>query len=291
MEPRKLVKAGTSSTVVSLPKGWIKQKGLSFGDVVYVSQLNDGSIRITSDETKIELPETEVTIEIGKKDITEIKREITSAYLKNYNTIHVTGELSKVQMEIRKLIHDFVAFEITEQTSSRITSKDLLNRSEVSVEKTIRRMDMTVRSMLLDLFKEPISVRDHDVNRMYFLLNKLLKHAVTDHTVAKQINVEPSEILLAWDTSTALESIADDAVALSKTKKSKAAMETHEKLRKQYEQAVGAYFTDKKNDAQEVLNKRTETLEELKKLPAGQKELFTSLLNGINSIARVALDR
>lgn len=291
MEPRKLVKAGASSLVVSLPKKWVSKKGLSTGDVVYISELNDGSIRLSAARTS-QPEERKATITTDGKSLQTLKREITSAYLNNFDTIDIIGEAIKAyHLELRKLVHDFVAFEITEQTATRITAKDLLNREEVSVDKTLRRMDMTVRSMLSDVFSEPISIRDHDVNRMYFLINKLLKHSVQDHAVAEQINVQPAEILATWDLCSALESIADDAVELAKVKKTRQLEEAMKLLKEKHEMAIGAFFSRKLKDAEQVSLSREEVQDGLKKLPAGAKEMLSSIHNNIQKIARIAIDR
>ena len=261
-----------------------------------VSEHHDGSIIVSASERAIEKPSKEITISTDGKTIETIQREITSAYLNSYSKLNIIGKnLSKFSTLIRKIVHDFVAVEITEQTADKITATDLLNKSEVSVDKTLRRMDMTVRSMMLDAFTEPISIRDYDVNRMYFLLNKLLKEAVQDTLAAKELNVNAGEILSIWNLCIQIESLADNTIELAelfktiKTGKDNV-KNVHKSLTTKYTQAMTAYFSDNKS-AESILQSRTDMMAEIAKTPAGVKEILSNMLTNVLNIARSALDK
>ncbi len=296
MATRKLVKAGQSSLVVSLPKSWIDKNKLTSGVSVSVSEHHDGSIIISPNERSVEKPVREITLDTNGKTLETIQREITSAYLNNYNKMHIIGKgVGLYPTEIRKIVHDFVAVEITEQTADKITATDLLNKSEVSVDKTLRRMDMTVRSMMIDAFTEPISIRDYDVNRMYFLLNKLLKEAVQDTLAAKELNVNAGEILSIWNLCIQIESLADNTIELAelfKTVKSGKdnVKNVHKLLTTKYTQAMTAYFSDNKS-AESILQSRADVMSEIAKTPAGVKEILSNMLTNVLNIARSALDK
>ena len=296
MTERKLVKAGSTSLVVSLPKSWVDKNKLSAGMPVAVAEHHDGSIIVTVSERKIEKPLKEITISTDGKTIETIQREITSAYLNNYSKMNIVGKnLGKFSTTIRKIVHDFVAVEITDQTADKITASDLLNKSEVSVDKTLRRMDMTVRSMMIDAFTQPISIRDYDVNRMYFLLNKLLKEAVQDTVAAKELKVNASEILGIWNLCVQIEALADNTIELAslfKTVKTgkEAVKNVHKTLTSKYTQAMTAYFSHNK-DAETILQSRTEMMKEISKTPAGVKEILSNMLTNVLNIARSALDK
>jgi phosphate uptake regulator len=148
MHIRKLVKAGQTSHTVSLPKEWISKNELKKGDTVYIHPKSDTELLVSAEKTTKMPSKKEITINIEGKDIDTIQRDITSAYLNNYNTITLLGEnITSRTKAIRKILHDFVALEISEQTSMRIIAKDLLNMQEISLYKTINRMDLIIRTM------------------------------------------------------------------------------------------------------------------------------------------------
>src|SRR3989344_9286340 len=120
MLTRKLVKAGPSSHTIALPKEWIEKNSLKKGDVVYVSHKDDELrilARIGDQQNKIE---RETIIDVSQKGLDSVQRLLTSAYLNNFSTIVLTGEdIDKKMAEIRTIVADFVALEITDKSSKR----------------------------------------------------------------------------------------------------------------------------------------------------------------------------
>jgi len=274
MHIRRLVKAGPASHTVSLPKKWIEKNKLEKGNNVYLVEKSDKELAIMPElNPEQEAPEQkEITINIDKKELDTIQREITSAYVNNYNTITIFGDsLSEKVKEIRKMLHDFVALEISEQTAKSIIAKDLLNLKEISIDKTIKRMDMIVRTMLKDITAgiedkkfnyDTIVFRDYDVNRLYFLMSRLLKSAVTNNQLAEDIGIQKEQILPSWYLSMNLENLADcikhmcqvasriDKKELSKIKP------ILEELEQQYTAVMKALHSQDKKLADEVARKR-----------------------------------
>jgi len=50
---RKLVKAGQASHTISLPKDWLEKNNLNKGDIIYIRELSDKELLIST-ETKTE---------------------------------------------------------------------------------------------------------------------------------------------------------------------------------------------------------------------------------------------
>ncbi|MBW3001966.1 hypothetical protein KY338_02260 [Candidatus Woesearchaeota archaeon] len=317
MHIRRLVKAGPASHTVSLPKKWIEKNNLEKGHNVYLIEKSDKELVIMPElnAEKQEQEQKEITINIDKKELDTIQREITSAYVNNYNTITIFGDsLSEKVKQIRKMLHDFVALEISEQTAKSIIAKDLLNLKEISVDKTIKRMDMIVRTMLKDIAEgiedkkfnyETIVFRDYDVNRLYFLLSRLLKSAVTDNQLAEDIGIEKIQILPSWYLSMNLENLADcvkhmcttagkiDKKELSKIKPILVDLDS------QYTKVMKALHSDDKKLADEVARKRIELVKQCtslitKNTAAETVELVENIKTGttlISNIARIVLDK
>src|SRR3989338_4159744 len=220
MQIRRLVKSGAASHTISLPKNWLDKNNLAKGDILYILEKSDKELVVTP-ETKQEVKqEKEISINIEKKDLTTIQREITSAYINNYNTIVIHGDgLADQVKDIRKILHDFVALEISELTSTRIVAKDLLNLQEISVDKTVRRMDMIIRSIVQDSIEsidgknmyESVYYRDFDVNKLYFLMCRILKSSLNDSRVAEKFQITNTQGMASWFLSLNLENIADNS--------------------------------------------------------------------------------
>ncbi len=301
---RRLVKAGQSSHTVSLPKNWIEKNNLKKGDIVYLNENSEKELMITPEskpETPIETKET--TIIIDNKELSTIQREITSAYINNFGTITLIGNslTSKVK-DIRNMLHDFVALEISEQTAKQIIAKDLLNLKEISIEKTVRRMDMIVRSMLQDgkaaienpELADSVILRDCEVNRSYFLLMRLLKSSLNHKQIADFFNIKSNKVLSYWALVVNLENFADYAknfaTIFKKDKKAAVATGIYEKIEKSFTSVMKAYYTEDKKLAEKISLERPELMDETSKLASEYSELLKNMITLVNNIAKQVID-
>ncbi len=250
MHIRRLVKSGEASHTVSLPKKWVDDNRLKRGDLIYIDETPENELIVTAKAGQSKKEISEITINIDNKRLETIQREITSAYINNYNTINIIGKnLNESAKDIRKMLHDFVALEIGEQTSTKIVANDLLNINDVSVEKIIRRMDMIVRSILQDSIAaldgkdlyESIVFRDYDVNRQYFLVYRILKGALKDKNIASSFGINNVQALSFWYMSVNLENLADHAKNLSQIMGS-LKRNSNDEIKKLYSQMQEAYL-------------------------------------------------
>ena len=311
MHTRRLVKAGQSSHTVSLPNEWVKKHSLKKGDIVYINE-SDLDLLITP-EPKEQSSRKDITINLDNKDISKIQREITSAYINNHSTITILGkDINKRSKEIRKILHDFVALEIAEQTSTRIVAKDLLNPKEISIEKTIRRMDMMIRSIMQDSISsigdksmyESITYRDFDINRLYFLMFRILKGALADIKIAQSYGIKNTQTLSLWYLVVNLENLADNlknSCRLFESLKKidpEGLKELLKELEHSYLDVIKAYYNKDKDLAHKVASGRNAVMEkcsdyyeknrskELFEIMGNFKELQTFICN----IARIVID-
>ncbi|MBI4148655.1 phosphate uptake regulator PhoU [Candidatus Woesearchaeota archaeon] len=305
MLTRKLVKAGPSSHTIALPKEWIEKNKLKKGDVVYVSDVSDGELRIacTLGDEKAKV-DREITIDASGKSPDSVQRLLTSAYLNNYSTVILAGDdLDKRAPDIRRMVGDFVAFEITDQSSKRIVVKDLLNPTEVSVEKTLRRMDMIVRSMFDDLLSKPkkeLHFQDKDVNRLYFLMLRALKSALRSEDVAKQLLLTPVHVLTVWQTATQIENLADSLTRLAVLMKSSKSREIEDVLKvvgELFADVMSSYYQGEHEKADLLAKKRLDVEARLTSLQGNSKELgescqeMRSMATNVCTIAKIVVDK
>ncbi|MBD3313082.1 AbrB/MazE/SpoVT family DNA-binding domain-containing protein [Candidatus Woesearchaeota archaeon] len=251
METRKIISFGNSSYVVSLPKDWVKENKLSKGDLLHMDQKNDEILIYPgrNGEKKIE-PKT-IIIEGDGKDYDMIQTEIVSAYLNNYDVIEVRGKLSKERaVHVKSLLRNLSGIEIIRQDAQKITAKDLLNINEISIETLIRRMDNIIRSMLTDSIQsikedmyEEIYERDQDVNRLVFLAYRVLRAAIIDSKIAKNLQKANIELLFSQVLIEKLEKVADKSKRIARyLKEANLKQSEKEEVTKMYESIKGCYL-------------------------------------------------
>ncbi len=301
---RRLVKAGQASHTISLPKDWLDRHKLKKGDLVYLYEKGEKELIITPESKADEqVPQKEITISVDNKDLSTVQREITSAYINNYNTIVLNGQnVTKMTKDIRKILHDFVALEVADQTASSIIAKDLLNLKEISIDKTLRRMDMLVRSMIQDSIAalenpdmaQSVVVRDYEVNRAYFLLIRLLKSSLSNKQIADFFQLSNEKVLSYYYLTINLENYADCAKQLAeylvKEKKKDKIKGVIQRVEKSYLDVMKSYFTKDKKLADSVALQREELLNDALALPAGVAELFRNMVTLTNNVARLVMD-
>jgi phosphate uptake regulator len=308
MHIRKLVKAGQTSHTVSLPKGWLDKNKLGKGDTLYIHELASNELRITPSLTEQPAEEHKaVTISVDGKGIETIQREITAAYVNNANTIDLVGsDIAKHAADVRRMLHDFVALEIAEQTPTRISAKDLLNLHEISVEKSLARMDIIVRTMLQDCIttaegkdlSESVLLRDYDVNRLYFLLVRLLKSALASPAQASRVGVASAGVLTPWMLVHHLEHVADTIKSLCSecatlgAKQRKDVTLVLQQLKQDYLDAMKAVHEKNKQLADEVARRRQERQSAAAALKLAGVTYHCSTFSSILSdIARLVIDK
>jgi len=311
MHVRKLVKAGRASHTISLPKSWLDKNQLKKGDTIFIQEKSDAELVLRTSQDDEKQEQKEITIEVDNKSIGSIQREITSAYVNNYSKINLAGKsISQQSKKLRDVIHHFVALEVDEQTSSKISAKDLLNLNEISIEKTIRRMDMTLRSIMQDTaaaisgkkIEESIEQRDNDVNRLYFLLFRLLKGALNSQKIAQNFKITNNDILSIWYLTVNVENIADNTKTISKLvdkiNDKELLKDVCADILRAYTDVMKAYYNKNKQIADEVASRRidifTKSTKLLIKTPtAGAAEVIENLKDmttNICNIARIVLD-
>ncbi len=305
---RRLVKAGQASHTISLPKEWLEKNKLSKGATVYLHETSDHELLVTPHLTEQATNKQKtITIPVDGKALDTVQREITAAYVNDASTIDLIGEsIATHAKEIRRMLHDFVALEIAEQTATKISAKDLLNLQEISVDKSIKRMDIIVRTMMQDCIatahgknlSESVAVRDYDVNRLYFLLTRLLKSALTNPSMATRFNLTPRLVLSNWMLVHHIEQLADVVKMLCKdcatipAKKRDPMITLLQQLEQDYRDAMKAVHEKNKQLADDVARRhaeRRQASDALTALPniAHDCSTISSLLS---DIARLVID-
>ncbi len=276
MEYRKLISFGKNSFVISIPKNWIRQSKLKKGDLVYLSE--DGSNLLLQPRQEKNDEEKEIVIEVDGKELKQLKREIIGAYIQNYKTIHLKGaQIKDKAKDLQAVIQHLVALEVMEQTSKEIIAKDFLNIDSVSVKTVVRKIDNIIRSMFEDcenMLKEDtyesINHRDSDVNKLTFLMFRIVRYGLENPSyMLKKFSLTSLEMLSLWWLSHELESIADEIKRIARylqsmtmeKKKQELYVAIFRRVRENYAKMIKAYHEQDIQVVHEVINTREEFMD------------------------------
>lgn len=287
METRKLIQFGKSSLIISLPKTWIDRNKLKKGDIIYLDEKAD-SLQIqpkVSEDTRLV---KEITIEVQNKDSRMLLNEITAAYVNNYNTIIIRGErVAALAKEIRDIIHNLIALEIMEQTSTKIIAKDFLNMKETSIESLLRKMDLVLRDMMKDAKDVKtqadaynLNHRDNDINRISYLVFRSIGYSLQDPAAIKSSGMTYLDLLKANNICRRLENTGDQVKRLARlfveesipAQDKKVAIQLFEVVQKQYLDAMREYYAKNTQAAVILTGGKREIVSEIKKFASSSKD-------------------
>ena len=316
MEYRKLIKFGNSSHIISLPNKWLKKNKLKKGDLIYFEENGNGELVLNYQTKKEEHKLRDTTIYINNKEISTIEREIMNAYINNYDIINIVGDLKKFRKDIELILKNLLVLEVMEQTPNKIVVKDFLNLNDVSITDNIRRIDLTVRSMMADLKEginesldnfDTISYSDNNVNKIRFLLYRVINKALKNnnpgilHEASSFMDLLNHRLVI-----NNLEDIADECKRVARFLRT-AKIKKNEKyeikkiysdIEKSYLNVMKAYYSHNKQLSHEIASKKDEIIGACKNLykRCDNKSVGVILekLKGIESfirnIARIVID-
>jgi phosphate uptake regulator len=223
VELRKVQRTSSGSFFVCLPKGWAERVGLDRGSVVAISELADGRLGI---DAKYDVePEPRVAV---IKPSPYLDREITGKYLLGYDIIRVVAEdrISPDDREcVKQASSDFVGLEIVEEDYSKIALQCLLDPSTFPPEKILRREYSISASMHRDAVRafvggdlhlaRNVITRDVEVNRLYFLLVRILRTIIQRPGLSERLGVRAIACLDYRLMASLVESVGDLAVEVA----------------------------------------------------------------------------
>jgi phosphate uptake regulator len=214
-EQRKLQVTGGSTFILSLPKGWATRNELKRGSPMVVREEDDGSLSITPSTFAKKEKQDEAFIKASINDNPDaVMRTAISAYLNGYNILHIRGSGQKVlSSKLRNHLKNFarhylVGTEIVIDTPTDLTLQVLLNYPELTVQNALSRMAIIASSMhkeaITSLKKLDYSTAksvietDREVNRFGLYIVRLLKLAVSNPRIVKEIGLNSQKDCLGY---------------------------------------------------------------------------------------------
>ena len=223
MDLRKVQRTGGGTFFVCLPKEWANRVGLRKSSHVALSETPDGRIIVDAKYSAERAPLVSVIHTSPLLD-----REIMGKYLLGYDIIQVeTGDrmTSEDRELIKKSASRLVGMEIIEEDYSKIVVQFLLEPSAIPPDKILQREYSIASSMHRDAITaliegdghlaKLVSGRDIEVNRLYFLLVRILRTIIQSPGLSEKLGILPIDCLDYRLTASLVEAIGDKSAQLA----------------------------------------------------------------------------
>ena len=232
-EQRKLQVTGGSTFILSLPKEWATKNELKRGSSMVVREEDDGSLSISPASFPKKEKQDEAYIKASLNDNPDaIMRTAISAYLSGYNVLHIRAPGQKVlSSKLRNHLKSFarnylVGTEIVIDTPTELTLQVLLNYPELTVQNALSRMSIIASSMHREAIAalkkldyasaKAVIETDREVNRFSLYIVRLLKMAVSNQRIVKDIGLTSQKECLGYRLiAKAVERTADHATKIA----------------------------------------------------------------------------
>jgi len=224
MEIRRVQRTGDGTFLISLPKGWAERNGLDRGALVAVSERFNGHLVIAPKYGVEQAPRTAVV-----KPTSLLHREIIGRYLQGYDIIRVEAK-GRISPEERERIKQqassrLIGLEIIEEDYSKIVMQCLLEPAAFPPERILRREYSIASSMHRDavtaltegdiLLAENVIARDEEVDRLYFLLVRILRTVIQNPNLSDKLGILPIDCLDHRLAASLVESIGDQSTQIA----------------------------------------------------------------------------
>jgi phosphate uptake regulator len=313
MELRRAQEMGGGTLLVSLPKDWVMKNKLSKGSLLALEVTPSGSL-IIFPAVEVEKKPKEILLTYPAEYMRRLINQITGSYLLGYDIIRVVSR-ERIPYEdaqaIKRAIRQLVGLEIVEEDSRSITAQFLLEPTNLDPEKTFRRMHLITMSMLPDavqalmqgdvLLRKAVSERDDEVDRLYFLLVRLVRSASMDSKLAAKLKLTTIDCLDYRLSAYLLEAIGDSAEDIAKSSthpledvlgdvEEEAAHKIVGTLEVMQESAVKAFLSKDPKEGRQVVQLYEEVMNEVARLEKfiGPNENATILSRVASSFSRIA---
>lgn len=222
MDLRKIQRTSGGTFFVCLPKAWAERNGLARGSIVSVTETADGQLAVNP---KYGVERAPQVAEIKPTPL--LDREIVEKYLLGYDIIQVGAKerISPANRErVKQASSRLVGLEIIEENYSKIVMQCLLEPSTFPPQKILRREYSIASGMHRDAvtaliesdvhLAKNVVARDNEVNRLYFLLVRILRTVIQNPGLSEKLVILPIDCLDYRLTASLVESIGDQSACI-----------------------------------------------------------------------------
>jgi phosphate uptake regulator len=223
MQVRRVQRTSDGTFFVTLPKSWVTLHSVERGSLLTFAEGKDSklSLGLYSEQDK---PSRSITLSPSST----LEREIEEKYLLGYDLIQIESKEvmgSQVGEDAKAIAKKLVGLEIMEEDAHKIVIQCLIEPSLLAPEKIIRRLHSITRGMQQDAVKAFVECdpelaatvveRDEEVDRLYFLLVRMVRAALTDLSTAERIHASPVDCLDYRLLSSLIEHFGDYSASIA----------------------------------------------------------------------------
>ncbi len=277
MELRKVQTSKSGTYFISLPKRWAEKNGIKRGSVIATSETADGRLIIDPGYNRERVPLITVT-----KPSPHLERDIIGKYLLGYDVIRIEAKDRiniKDRERVKKTSSKLIGLEIIEENHANIVLQCLLEPSALPPDKILRRE----QSISLSMHKDAVTAliegdvqlahnvidRDDEVDRLYFLLVRILRTIIQNPYLSEKLNIYPIDCLDYRLASSLVEAIGDLSAQIAQhtidlggtrldDEISKALLRLHGLVYEAHQDAVTSFLTCNVTLANSVRERREE---------------------------------
>ncbi len=275
MDFRKIQRTSGGTFFVCLPKAWAERNGLDRGTGVYLIETADGHLVINPRYNAERAPQMAMISPSSFLD-----RVIVEKYLLGYDIIQVQAKdrISPLDRErVKQASSRLVGLEIVEEDHSKIVMQCLLEPSTFPPQKILRREYSIASGMHRDAvtallegdlqLAKNVVARDNEVNRLYFLLVRILRTVIQNPGLSEKLGILPIDCLDYRLVASLVESIGDHSASIGETairlggtkiadNLSKLFLQLHTIAYESHENAISAVFSHDVSVAESVRSER-----------------------------------
>ncbi len=310
MEFRKIQRTGGGTFLVSLPKNWAEKNGLNRGSLVAIYERTNGCLTIDPKYNIEQIPKV-----LMIRPTPFLDREIIGGYLIGSDIIQFETK-ERISPSDRELVKrsssSLIGLEIVEEDYSKIVMQCLLEPTAFPPEKILRRESSIASSMHRDAvaaliegdvqLAKNVVLRDEEVDRMYFLLVRILRTLIQNPRISEKLGILPIDCLDYRLVASLVELIGDQSTQISENtikmernkiskKLSQKLLDIHRIAHESHENAMRALFNHDISLAESIKKKESilaNNLHEIETLVRIEKSEFASnILAASSSIERI----
>ena len=232
---RRIQVTGRGSYIVSIPKHWIKEAGLTKGaQIEFNAQQNRGLLLTPFNSHKHDDEKSKCALLLpNNADTNSIMRKIISLYVVGYSIIEISSKSGNLAPSVRDTIREvarqkLVGTEVITESSHSATLQVLLSYPQLLVPDALRRMSSIMSSMQQDAMEalakrdrelaKQVAKIDDEIDRFSLYIIRQLKWAVQHPMLIGRIGLNsPVECLGYRIVTKTIERSADHAARVAQS--------------------------------------------------------------------------
>ncbi|WP_231188409.1 phosphate uptake regulator PhoU [Haladaptatus sp. DYF46] len=226
METRKVQLSGGTTFTVSLPKQWATEQNISSGSVLYLHPEADGTLLIEAGSRK-DTDQQVVRIDVSGYTTEMFGQVVKSMYLVGVSELVIVDRNGYDDDNLETamdLCSNLSGLEIMEMAETKLTFRNIIDPSSISIRKSVLRMKLIVLSMHRDAVRAVVDddarlarrvvARDNEADKLFCLVTRQFQRAIENLQTVEALETTRSELFEYYHTARQFERIGDHATKM-----------------------------------------------------------------------------